>query len=260
MRNCYSFFSGIVLVVLAASSCTVYQPLQSSLPPVHKKGEAAIRASYQVPYIGQVTGAWSPVPHGLVFASGGLHVHNAARDSSNKYARSRQYEAGLGAYTTLGNIWLSGSVGAGQGRGYRYGRFAPVDGPNFGVAIPFPGSGAGPRTYKPIPELLGHYNTRFVQMMAQWRNEQAKGLEWGTSIRLNEVRFTDLTLNSIKQSLPVQRMLQAELTAQYPWRRLTWQAAAVYAPALGRVSDERVFARAPLRLWLGVVFQPSHKK
>ena len=260
MRNGYSFFLGIALLVLAVSSCTVYQPLQSSLPPVRRKGEAAVKGSYQVPYMGQVTGAWSPVPHGLVFASGGLHIYNAARDSSNNYARSRQYEAGLGAYTTLGNIWLSGSVGAGQGRGYRYGRFASVDGPSFGVGIPIPGGGTGTRTYTPIPELLGHYNTRFVQITGWKHDEKVEGLEWGTSIRLNEVRFTRLTLNGITQPLPMQRILQAELTAQYTWRRLMWQAAAAYAPALGRTSDERAFARSPLRLWVGVVFQPRFPK
>jgi hypothetical protein len=200
------------------------------------------------------------VPHGLIFASGGLHVYNAARDSSNKYARSRQYEAGLGTYTTLGSVWLSGSVGVGRGRGYRYGEFASADGLNFGVVLPIPGGGSGQGKYTPIPELLGHYNNQFVQVMTQKRDEQVEGLEWGTSIRLSKINFTDLTLNGKAQPLPVQYTLQTAMTAQYQWHQLTCQAAATYIPSLGRVSDERTFDRAPIRLWLGVVFQPKFSK
>ena len=257
MRIHYFQFAALAF---AANGCTLYQPLQASLPAVHKRGDADVRASWQVPYMGQVTGVWSPIPHGLVFASGGLHVYNVARDSSNNYARSRQYEAGFGGYTHLGPVWLSGAVGTGQGRGYRYGRFTPVDGPNFGTALPLPGSGSGQGKYTPVPELLGHYNTQFVQVMAQRRNDQVKGLEWGTCIRLTKIQFTGLALNGTKQPLPVQHTLQTEISAQYQWQRLKWQAAATYSPSMDKVSDERTIDRAPIRLWVGVVFQPRFEK
>src|SRR5690349_1435309 len=115
------------LLAMAASSCTLFQPMLGTLPAVRKPGDAAVAANWQFPYGGQALAVASPVPHVLVLAAGGLHAYNAERDSSNNYVRNRQYEAGLGGYLSVGHTWLGATVGAGRGRSYRYGRFKSPD-------------------------------------------------------------------------------------------------------------------------------------
>jgi hypothetical protein len=192
----------------------------------------------------------------LVLASGGLHVYNAKRDSSNDYARNRHYEVGIGGYATIKHTWISAAVGAGQGRGYRYGHFRPFDAFNFGPAV-VSGGVSGNSRHVPIPELLGYYNTRFAQFTAWWPNTRHPTKEWGTSLRVSQVNFTDLTLNGIAQPLPSQYYVQTTVVMQKPISpRFKWQAAASFDFAPKEVADENALPVKALRLRVGLVFCP----
>ena len=218
----------------------------------------AVAGSWQFPYGAQVSVITSPLPHTLAFASAGIHAYNTKRDSSNDYARNRQYEAGIGGYITVKRTWISAAVGAGQGRGFRYGRFGSSDILNFGaVVVPGGASGSSGR-YVPVPELLGYYTTRFAQVTTWWPGVQHTTREWGSSLRLTRVQFTDLTLNGVAQPLPTRHQLQAAIAVQQPLARgLKWQAAASFDVAPEQVADEKVIPVSGLRLRVGLVFCPG---
>lgn len=243
----------------AASGCTtLYQPLLATLPAVRKPGEVAVVGNSQFPYGAQVSAIVSPLPHMLAFASGGIHAYNTKQDSSNDYVRNRQYEVGIGGYATVQCTWLSAAVGAGQGRGFRYGRFGSSDFLNFGgVFVPGGVSGnSGGRV--PVPELLGYYNTRFAQVTAWWPGIQHATREWGSSLRLTRVQFTSLALNGVAQPLPTRHQLQAAIAVQQPLARgLKWQAAASFDVSPEQVADETVIPMSGLRLRVGLVFCPG---
>jgi hypothetical protein len=246
------------LLSIAASGCTLYQPMLSTLPAVRKPGDVAAAANWQFPYGGQAMVVASPLPHVLALAAGGLHAYNAKRDSSNDYVRNRQYEAGLGGYLTVGHTWLSAAVGAGQGRSYRYGHFTSEDLIGGVVVQGFPVSGnKGLRM--PVPELLGYYNTRFAQVTARWPDATQPAKEYGASLRVSQARFTSLVLNDVAQPLASQYYLQASVLVQQPlWHRLQWQAGASWDVALTNISNAAAFGRAPLRATVGVVLCPKH--
>ncbi|GAB3855403.1 hypothetical protein GCM10028822_26220 [Hymenobacter terrigena] len=255
MRHFY-----FVLCSVATSSCTLYQPLFTTLPAVRKAGDIAVMGNWQLPYGAQVSAIVSPVDHALVFGTGGLNAYNAKRDSSNSYARSRQYELGLGGYITLGNSWLSAVAGAGQGRGYRYGRFESSD-LFFPGAVGYTGGSSGTGRRAPIPELVGSYNTRFVQVTTWWPDVRRPKLEWGASLRVNQVRFTELNLNGIPQPLPSQYYLQNSVVVQQKLgHRFSWQATGTYSFALQEVTNESTFDKAPIRLGLSLIFYPGGAK
>lgn len=247
---------GMALLFFGVSGCSLYQPLLIPLPAVRKTGDLAVVGNWQIPYGAQGAVIVSPIPHVLAFAGGEINTYNARRDSSNNYARSRQYEVGLGGYTTVGRLWLSAAVGAGQGRAFSYGRFEKFSGLDFGIPAFTGGSSSGSRTR--IPELLGHYNTRFFHASAWWTATRRPTWDWGASLRLSHIRFTDLSLNDMGQPLPSQYYLQASLVLQHQlWRRLQWHATASSTMALNSVSNERAFANFMPRVGLGVSFCPS---
>lgn len=238
-------------------SCTLYEPLLSVPPAVRQPGQVAVSARWQVPYGAQASALWSPVAHGLVYGSGTAHFYNTKRDSTNDYARSRQYEAGLGGYTTIGHTWLSVLAGAGQGRGYRFGEFKSFDLVGGGAVAFVPGGGSGRRL--PTPESLGYYDTRFAQVAAWWPASEA-GEEWGATLRFNDVKFTELALNSRAQPLPTQQHLQAGMGMQRQARWFSWQLSASYTIALQRVIDRSAFTQSALRVGAGVDFYPFRNK
>ncbi|WP_125921484.1 hypothetical protein [Hymenobacter lapidarius] len=195
--------------------------------------------------------------HVLVFGSGGLNVYNAKRGSSNSYARSRQYELGVGGYITLGQTWLSVAAGAGRGRGYRYGRFGSPDF-FYPGAVGYTGGNTGSGRRAPIPELLGYYDTRFVQATAWWPPARLPQLEWGAGLRVNQVRFTSLKLNGVTQPLPSQYYLQNSVVVKRQFGpRFSCQATGSYDFALQEVTNESTFSLAPLRVGLSLVFAPG---
>lgn len=247
---------GLVLLLAGAGGCTLYQPLLATLPAVRQQGQVTAAGNWQIPYGGQASVILSPLPHTLAFATGGLHAYNTKRDSSNAYTRARQYEAGIGGYATVGQVWMSAAVGAGQGRSYHYGPFGSVDLVNFGGTATTGGNGSGRRPR--IPELLGYYNTRFTQFTTWWPGLNHQSREWGASLRLSQVQFTGLSLNDIAQPLAAQHYLQTSMVMQqHLWRQFKWQATATYDLALDSVTDTDIFARAPLRVGIGIAFCPA---
>ncbi len=248
------FYLGLLSV--AASSCTLYQPMLGTLPAVHKPGDVAAGANWQFPYGGQVMAVASPAPHVLVLAAGGLHAYHARRDSSGS-VRNRQYEVGLGGYLVAGHTWLSAAIGAGQARSLRYGRFESRDLLAFGSIGATLGSSGG-RGYQPVPELLGHYNTRFVQAVARWPAVGTPAKTYGAGLRLTQARFTSLELNGIAQPRASQYYMQASVLVQQPLgHRLHWQAGASWDVALTNSSNEAAFGRAPLRALVGILYCPG---
>ena len=247
---------GTALLFFGVSGCSLYQPLLTPLPAMRKPGDLAVVGNWQIPYGAQGAAIVSPVSHVLAFAGGEINTYNARRDSSNSYARSRQYEVGLGGYTTVGGLWLSAAVGAGQGRAYSYGRFEKFSGLGFGIPAFTGGSNPGTRTR--IPELLGHYTTRVFLASAWWTAPRRPTWDCGASLRLTHIRFTDLTLNDVPQPLPSQYYLQASLVLQHQlWRRLQWHATASSTIALNSISNERAFASFMPRVGLGLSFCPT---
>ncbi|MDO7846406.1 hypothetical protein Q5H92_08565 [Hymenobacter sp. M29] len=254
-------FRGLGLVLLSgASSCTLYQPLLNMLPAVRKPGQGAVALNGSFPYGVQGTATLSPLPHTLVFAGGGLHAYNVERDSSNNYARNRQYEVGIGGYFNVKQTWLSATVGGGRARGYRYGKFGSSDsGGGFGIlGLPT----GGKARWTPVPELLGYYNTRFVQLTGWWQDARHPNQEIGASLRLNQVQFTQLTLNGEVQPLPAtQHYVQLAIVTQKPlWRQLRWQAAASWDFSSPLIPANAALARAPLRVWAGLVLGPRQAR
>jgi hypothetical protein len=254
MRHLY-----VVLLAVAASSCTLYHPMLSTLPAVRQPGDVAAAANWQFPYGAQAAAVASPLPHVLVLAAGGLHAYNTERDSSNNYVRNRQYEAGLGGYLTVDHTWLSAAVGAGQGRSFRYGRLQSRDLLGFsGVGATFGSSGGPGGKRPPVPELLGYYNTHFAQVSARWPDVNRPAKEYGASLRVTQARFTSLMLNNVAQPRASQYYLQAAVLVQQPlWRQLQWQAGAGYDVPLSSISNEAAFGRAPFRAYLGLVYRPG---
>lgn len=96
--------------ILAATSCTVYAPMQPVMPLVRQRGDIEAGASLQLSGRLEVQAAYSPLPHCVVTGAGTW----ATRLGQQNYLISRQAEAGLGGYWSLTPKWLlSTLVGGG---------------------------------------------------------------------------------------------------------------------------------------------------
>jgi hypothetical protein len=182
--------------LLGTGGCTVYAPMQPTMPLVQKARQAEITASVQP--IGRVeaTLAYAPVSHLLLTAGGTL----SPKLSSRNFLVSRQYELGLGGYLPLGDSWLlNGLVGFGQAvnnRGY------------YDLAIIFSS------TYS-------EYNARYSKLFTQVgiANVQPRS-SIGFTYRLTQVYFASLTDTRLGP-LPLSRMLRHEalLFGRHYWAR-----------------------------------------
>ena len=85
------------LLLFAASSCTVYAPMQGTMPLLTAKGQAEFGASIQP--IGRVeaTAAYSPANHLLLTAG----VTGCPKLGTKNFLVTRQYEVGVGGYQKL---------------------------------------------------------------------------------------------------------------------------------------------------------------
>lgn len=185
----------LTLLSLAAGSCTVYAPMQPTMPLLRAAGQAEGTASIQPNGRVEITGAVSPARHVLLTAGGTV----CPRLGSESFLVSRQYEVGGGAYLPLGDKWLlNGLGGYGQAinnRGYK----------DLGFLFFAP-------TYS---EYSARYSKVFGQVgIAKMQERYAIGATY----RLTQVHFSSLT--SVRHGdLPLARMLRHEvlLFVRHTW-------------------------------------------
>lgn len=180
--------TGLAVILVGSSSCSVYVPLQPSAPMLRSKGES--EAAANVYLSGRLEGsiAYSPVNHVLVRAAGGLLPNNG--DSVDFHIR--QFELGAGAYWPLSDRWLVGAMG-GYGRGQSSRRFTRSS-----------------LLFDPDPMTIQFdYASRFHKVYGE--TFVAYESEWatiGAAYRLSQVHFSSLTNNGLPVDL--RRMTRSE--------------------------------------------------
>jgi len=180
----------VAVVQLSISSCTVYTPLQPTLPSIRNAGELEVRASVQPTLRGDASIAYSPAKHFLVSAAGGLRPQSNMPDSS--LYRASLAEIGLGTYWPLGEYWtLHGLGGFGWGQADR----------NLSNGFIFASHA----------NMFSRYQTQFLQVgtMLHYRR-----LKLGLGYRFTRVSFQEL--RSTNLDLPLENQLRHEpfLTAR----------------------------------------------
>lgn len=158
----------VVSLLVGASSCSVYVPLQPSASLLRNKGESEVAANLYLS--GRLEGsvAYSPAKHVLVRVAGGLQPNN--EDSVNFHIR--QFELGGGTYRSLSDRWLIGAM-SGYGRGQSSRRFTKNGFEYFG----------------PDPIIRYDYSARFHRLYGE--AFVAYEGEWatvGAAYRLSQVR------------------------------------------------------------------------
>jgi hypothetical protein len=102
-------------LLLGASSCAVYVPMQAAAPAIKAKGEMEVTGSWSLTNRLDFGVAYSPVRHLLVRVAGSFKGSVPMRPDSTNYLKNNQYELALGTYWPLGEHWLVGGLtGFGQ--------------------------------------------------------------------------------------------------------------------------------------------------
>ena len=179
---------GLVALLVGTGSCTVYAPMQPTMPLVTAAGQAEATGNIQPNGRVEASVAYSPAAH-LLLTAGGTACPKLGTDY---FLVTRQYEVGAGGYTALGSSgWLlSGLGGYGQAasaRGYK----------DVGVII------FGP-TYS-------EYNARYSKLFAQAGVAKIRHRgSFGFTYRLTQVHFASLT-DTRYGELPLPRMARHEI-------------------------------------------------
>lgn len=113
MSTRYILRASRAVCLLAATGCTVYAPMQPSMPLVQQRGQAEASASLQPSARLEATAAYSPLAHCVVTGAGTL----AVRLGQVNYLITRQAEVGVGGYWHLGPSLLLSTLAGG---GYAY--------------------------------------------------------------------------------------------------------------------------------------------
>lgn len=175
----------LALLILGASSCTVYAPIQPTMPLVAAVGQAEAAASLQPNGRLELSAAYSPVPHLLLTAAGTV----CPKLGTSNFLVTRQYELGVGGYLPLGSAWLLNGLGG------------------FGQAV-------NNRGYKDLGIIFSstysEYNARYNKLFAQIGiARMGANNSIGFTYRLVQVRFSSLTDTKIG-ALPLPYMLRHE--------------------------------------------------
>lgn len=182
-----------VIVVLLATGCTVYAPMQPQAPVIKERGrgEASLQTQATIRAEGSV--AYSPANHVLVMASGGWRPQLAfSQNGEPDGFQMAQLEAGVGAYWMLGPRWLSSAtLGAGIAKSRRQVT-------EFGLSSAF----------------SNDYEARYHKFFGQV-NVAYLRKKWivGMGYRLTQVSFTELTATShagLTYALPLDNQLRHE--------------------------------------------------
>jgi hypothetical protein len=176
----------VVLGCVVCTSCTVYAPMQPTVPLLRQEGEAEISASVQVNGRVEATGAYSPLP-GVMLTGGAI---GSAKLGVRNFLATRQYELGAGLYHPLGQRWLLSGLG---GYGQAYSNRGYVD---LGLF--------GPGTFS---EYKASYHKYFGQVGIA--NSQPN-YGYGFTYRFTQVRFGSLVDQELG-SLPLKQMLRHEV-------------------------------------------------
>ena len=173
-------------LLIGTASCTVYAPMQPTMPLLEAVGQAEGSASIQPNGRVEALAAYSPARHLLLTAGGTL----CPKLGSSNFLVSRQYELGAGGYLPLGSYWLLNGIGgygqAVNNRGYR----------DLGIIF---GS-----TYS-------EYNARYQKLFAQVGIAHIGGNRTlGFTYRLTQARFSTLTHQELGE-LPLTNMLRHEV-------------------------------------------------
>ena len=198
MRFIYHHFGRalrLASLIFLAGSCTVYAPMQPTMPLLQAAGQAEGTASIQPNGRVEITGAVSPARHVLLTAGGTV----CPKLGSESFLVSRQYEVGGGAYLPLGDKWLLNGLG-----GY--------------------GQAVNRRGYSDLPGLIGgstysEYHARYDKLFAQAGVAKLfGGVSIGCTYRLTQVRFSSLT-EVRRGPLPLTNMLRHEALyfIRYGW-------------------------------------------
>jgi hypothetical protein len=183
---------GLILLIVGAGACTVYAPMQPTMPLLDGKGQAEFSGSLQPNGRVEATAAYSPASNVLVTAGGTVRP----KLEKVNFLVTRQYELGVGGYVPLGTAWqLNGIGGYGQANNHRgfqeYGFF----------------------TDSTQREYRARYHKYFAQVgiahVDDWNN-------FGFTYRLTQVHFASLTDAELGK-LPLPNMLRHE--AMIFWRR-----------------------------------------
>lgn len=230
-------------LLLGASSCSVYVPLQPSAPMLRNKGESEAAANLYLS--GRLEGsvAYSPAKHVLVRAAGGFQPNN--KDSVNFHIS--QFEVGVGTYRSLSDRWLVGAMG-GYGRGQSVRRFTTNS---------FEYSG-------PDPSIRYNYSARFHKPYGE--AFVAYENEWGTlgmAYRLSQVHFSSLTNNGspvdlrrMTRSEPMLFMRFGNRTRFLPWGQFQLAFSTSWSPDYEKsvpIEEHRQYIKEP-RVFTSVGF------
>lgn len=176
------------MLLISVSGCTVYAPMQPTMPLIAAAGQAEASGNIQPNGRVEASVAYSPAAH-LLLTVGGTACPKLG---TNYFLVTRQYEVGAGGYTALGSAgWLLNGLGgygqAASNRGYK----------DVGIII------FGP-TYS-------EYNTRYSKLFAQVGVAKVGNRDsFGFTYRLTQVRFATLT-DTRYGELPLSRMARHEI-------------------------------------------------
>lgn len=179
------FASWLALLIFGASSCTVYAPMQPTMPLVAAAGQAEAAASLQPNGRLEMTAAYSPAPHLLLTAAGTV----CPKLGTSNFLVTRQYELGVGGYLPLGSVWLLNGLGG------------------FGQAV-------NNRGYKDLAFIFSltysEYNARYNKLFAQIGIARiGANNSVGFTYRLAQVNFSSLVDTKVGE-LPLPHMLRHE--------------------------------------------------
>jgi hypothetical protein len=114
MMQIYRHYCRFLLIgTVLLTSCTVYVPMQATMPLVQAKNQVEAGVSVQPSTRLEATAAYSPLAHCVVAGAGTVSF----RTSPTQYLITRQGEASLGGYWTIAPGWLLSTLAGG---GYAY--------------------------------------------------------------------------------------------------------------------------------------------
>lgn len=201
-------------LLLGASGCAVYVPMQAAAPEIRAKGEIEVIGSWALADRVDFGVTYSPVPHLLVRAAASFKGSVPPQPDSVSYSKNNQYELAVGTYWPLGEHWLVGGL-AGFGQAHAQARY--ID------------DGATILSFRePIRHQFdANYNKYLGEVYATY--QPIPLVSFGLAYRVVQLRLTDVTdLGAPVASAPILRqepMFYFRLRPEFAQRSLQFQVA-----------------------------------